>query len=113
MGAMAMTSMTRLKGAILASAILASISGCSTYPTPDDVARTSTFDIVQRVRCEAKAGLARFRFDDVHAQAIIAGTTIGYDFQFVINETNDTEAGALKPGAAAAGCRPHQAHAGR
>lgn len=95
MGAITMTFLPRLKSATFVSAVLVSISGCSTYPTPDDVARTSTFDIVQRVRCEAKAGMAKFRFDDAHARAIIEGTTIGYDFQFVIAETNDAEGGAL------------------
>jgi hypothetical protein len=66
------------------------------YPQPDDVSRSSTFDIVQRVRCEAKAGLDRFAPDDAHAQKIIAGTTIGYDFNFTIIEHNDAENGELQ-----------------
>jgi hypothetical protein len=77
------------------SAALVFASGCSVYPAPDDVARSSTFDIVQRVRCEAKAGLGRFALGDAHAQSIIAGTTIGYDFQFEITEVNNADGGAL------------------
>ena len=81
-------------GAVVGAAVVL-LSGCSVYPIPDDVARSSTFDIVQRVRCEAKAGLGQFAVDDLHARKIIANTTIGYDFQFVIAEVNDATGGAL------------------
>ena len=59
--------------------------------------RVSTFDIVQKVRCEAKAGLDRFK-DTRHAdhvRQIIEATSIGYDFHFTMVEDNDLTAGQL------------------
>jgi hypothetical protein len=75
--------------------------GCSMHPLPENFPlnfpRASTFDIVQKVRCEAKAGLDRFknsRHQD-HLRQIIAATRIGYDFEFVMTENNNATEGKL------------------
>jgi hypothetical protein len=78
------------------------LAGCSTHPLPGDWARTSTFDIVEKIRCEAQDGLRSFAQSDPHGRKIIAGTTIGYDFRFDVTETNDLSSGELdfrRPGA--------------
>ena len=41
--------------AIFLTALLA---GCSIHPLPDDVTRDSTFDIVEKIRCEARDAIA-------------------------------------------------------
>jgi hypothetical protein len=75
--------------------------GCSMHPLPENFPlnfpRASTFDIVQKVRCEAKAGLDRFknsRHQD-HIRQIVAATSIGYDFEFVMTENNNATDGNL------------------
>ena len=71
------------------------------HPLPENFplnfSRASTFDIVQKVRCEAKAGLDRFRNsrNQEHIKQIIAATSIGYDFKFVMIENNDADEGKL------------------
>jgi hypothetical protein len=64
------------------------LAGCSMHPLPEDVSRASTFDIVERIRCEVQEGLRYFQRDDRHANRIIGATTIGYDFNFLITENN-------------------------
>lgn len=78
------------------------LSGCSIHPLPGDLARTSTFDIVEKIRCEAQEGLRSFADTDPHGRKIIVGTTIGYDFRFDVTEINDASGGELdfrRPGA--------------
>src|SRR5215470_14962341 len=77
------------------------LAGCSMHPLPENFPlnfpRASTFDVVQKVRCEAKAGLDRFnnsRHQD-HVRQIIEATSIGYDFSFVMTENNDATGGDL------------------
>ena len=71
------------------------------HPLPENFplnfSRASTFDIVQKVRCEAKAGLDRLENgrNQQHIKQIIAATSIGYDFQFLMIENNDANAGTL------------------
>ncbi len=71
------------------------------HPLPENFPlnfpRASTFDIVQKVRCEAKAGLERFKNSrhPEHINLIIDSTSIGYDFKFVMTETNDATGGNL------------------
>jgi hypothetical protein len=71
------------------AAILAGVlTACSVHPLPEDVARVSTYDIVERIRCEAQEALRTFPPGDAHARKIIENTQIGYDFYFVISESN-------------------------
>jgi hypothetical protein len=84
----------------IASGLALSLAGCAIRPLPENhplnFPRAATFDIVQRVRCEAKAGLESFkgRRDWDHVAKIIAATSIGFDFQFIMVEnTNLTDGG--------------------
>jgi hypothetical protein len=85
----------------VAPALALSLAGCSTHPLPENhplsLPRASTFDIVQRARCEAKAGLEPFRRGSrkAHVDKIVANTSIGYYFKFEIGETNDATGGSL------------------
>src|SRR5215813_12438385 len=67
--------------------------GCSIHPLPGDIPRVATIDIVERIRCEAKAGLISVLREDPRTQKldarILEGTKIGYDFHFDITETNN------------------------
>jgi len=85
----------------IAPAVALSMAGCSMHPLPDNAPfnfpRASTFDVVHQVRCEAKAGLDPLRRgrNRAHVEKIIAATSIGYDFRFVMTEQNDLNGGAL------------------
>jgi hypothetical protein len=70
--------------AVLALAPL--LIGCSIFPLPDDVSRKSTYDIIEKIRCEAKAAVMEFGrgFNDAH---------IAYEFQFNVDEHNDANVG--------------------
>ena len=65
--------------------------GCSTHPLPEDVSRKSTFDIVQKLRCEAKAGLSGFE-----SLTFLPHTFIGYDFTFTMTEDDNANSGLLE-----------------
>ncbi len=56
------------------------------HPIPDDVSRKTTYDIVEKIRCEAKAAVEQYGqgFNDA---------SIVYQFTFDINEHNDANAG--------------------
>lgn len=82
---------------LVAPALAVLLAGCSMHPLPENhplsFARASTFDIVQRVRCEAKEGLERQRNRGgpsyrEHIKKIIEATSIGYDFEFIVSEHN-------------------------
>jgi hypothetical protein len=85
----------------IAPALAVSLLGCSIRPLPENsplnFPRASTYDIVQRVRCEAKEGLDRFRDSrrKDHIDLIVAATSIGFDFQFTMSETNNLVDGQL------------------
>lgn len=66
-------------------ALLPLMAGCSIHPLPDDLSRKSTYDIVQKIRCEAKAAVMEF------GQGL--NSAIVYAFYFNINEHNDASAG--------------------
>lgn len=72
--------------------------GCSMPPLPENsplnFPRASTFDIVRKVRCEVKAGLDRFKHTE-HIKQIIRATSIGYDFKFILAETDGAAGGDL------------------
>jgi hypothetical protein len=81
------------------SALLALASaGCSMHPLPEDVSRASTFDIVERIRCEVADGLREFENarDRDKATRIISATKMGFDFDFEIEEKNDAKSGKLE-----------------
>ena len=59
--------------------------GCSTHPLIDDVARISTYDVVEQIRCEA--GRAVKDFAPGYAKAAIA-----YEFNIDITEKNNAAA---------------------
>lgn len=74
--------------------LTAVLVGCSVHPLPYDVTRISTFDIVEKIRCEAKEGLEEVvRKHPRHP--ILKHTAIGFDFQFEITEDNNLNAGGL------------------
>ncbi len=72
-----------LRFAVLA--LLPLLVGCSIHPLPDDLSRKSTYDIVQKIRCEAKAAVTNY------GQKL--NSAIVYAFYFNINEHNDASAG--------------------
>ena len=85
----------------IAFALAVPLAGCSIRPLPDNhplnFPRASTFDIVHRARCEAKAGLDRFRNSRSKEQVakIIAATSIGFDFKFIMTENSNLTDGEL------------------
>jgi hypothetical protein len=84
-----------------APALALTLAGCAIHPLPENFPlnfpRASTFDIVQNVRCELKSGLERAvkGRSKAHIEKIIAATSVGYDFQFIISEDNNADAGGL------------------
>lgn len=83
-------------GRCLALSLALALIGCSMHPLPENVSRASTFDIVERIRCEVLEGLQEFSLDDRRANKIIAATTIGYDFDFKIEEKTGSGGGELE-----------------
>jgi hypothetical protein len=85
----------------IASALAFSLGGCAIHPRPENhplnFARASTFDIVHRVRCEAKKGLqdAVNKWNKEPIAKIIAATSIGFDFEFKMVENTDLTGGEL------------------
>src|SRR5712691_2557835 len=59
------------------------LASCSMHPLVDDVTRSTTFDIVEKIRCEARRAIIE------HAQRLGNDTTIAYEFTFDITETNN------------------------
>jgi hypothetical protein len=86
----------------LAATLAFGLSGCSMHPLPEDVSRATTADIVARIRCEAKEGLESFRRqplspkDIEHVKLIVDNTTIGFEFDFNIEEDNKASGGRLE-----------------
>jgi hypothetical protein len=77
--------------------VACALTGCSIHPLPDDLSLTkaSTFDIVERVRCEVQEGLLSFPQNDRHFRKIVADSNIGYDFTFHMVEMNNADEGKL------------------
>ncbi|MDX2204034.1 MAG: hypothetical protein NW223_14885 [Hyphomicrobiaceae bacterium] len=71
-------------------------AGCASHLLPGDAAQVSTVDIVQHIRCEARAGVEEAIRDAAahgdekrrHAERIVEVSAIGYDFNFVMEEGN-------------------------
>jgi len=66
------------------------LANCSTHPLVDDVARPSTSDIVNHVRCEAQRALADYerRYGNASANTVSA---VAYEFTFDIAENNNAK----------------------
>jgi hypothetical protein len=47
----------RILQVLFASMFVAVTAGCSIHPLPDDVTRDTTFDIVEKIRCEARSAI--------------------------------------------------------
>ena len=81
----------------IAAGLALGLVGCSMHPLPENVSPASTFDIVERVRCEVLEGLSHFEPEEqARANKIIASTKIGYDFDFLITELNRSTSGRLE-----------------
>jgi hypothetical protein len=61
------------------------LAGCSTHPLVDDVTRSTTYDVVEKIRCEAKRAVVD------HGRRFSDDTSIAYEFTFDINETNQAQ----------------------
>lgn len=62
------------------------LAGCAIHPLPDDVGRKSTYDIVDKIRCEAKAAV------EDHGRGFNSASIV-YNFNFNITENNDASGG--------------------
>lgn len=87
----------RSMGAWAAAGLAAlGLAGCSMHPLSEDISPASTFDIVERIRCEVLDGLKNLREDPDTVAKIINATAIGYDFDFRIEEKNGERAGTIE-----------------
>lgn len=71
------------------------LTACSIHPLPENISSATTLDIVERVRCEVLEGVWELK-EDPKARKIIDATTVGYDFDFVIDEGSAAKAGVLE-----------------
>jgi hypothetical protein len=100
----------------IASALVLPLAGCSIHPLPENhplnFDRASTFDIVHRVRCEAKRGLESFkgRRSKEHVANIVAHTSIGFDFEFKMTEDSDLTGGGLTVSRGSTSSQPNGGH---
>jgi hypothetical protein len=86
-------SIGRCAGAVV---VAAGLAGCAAHPIPRDVTALSTVEIVRRIRCEAKEGLdaalahaaSQGARKKRHAEKIVKSTSIGFEFNFAIDEHN-------------------------
>jgi hypothetical protein len=75
------------------TALATGLLGCSIYPLPEDVSRKNTYDIVEKIRCEAAEGLREALPQAPPNHPILVNTYIGYDFDFDIIENNNLGTG--------------------
>src|SRR5215468_5034307 len=77
-----------MKNLYLCPIIVASLAliGCAIHPLPEDVSRKATYDIVDKIRCEAKAAV------EDHGRGFNSASIV-YNFTFDITENNDASAG--------------------
>jgi hypothetical protein len=69
--------------------------GCSTHPLVDDVARQSTYAIVERIRCEAILAIDKIDRENLIRKDDLISTYIGYEFQFLITENDNASASSM------------------
>jgi hypothetical protein len=67
-------------------ALLPLLAGCAIHPIPENVSRKTTYDIVDKIRCEAKAAVMEFGRGFKEASLV-------YNFTFDIVEVNNANAG--------------------
>jgi len=82
----------------IAGTLLTGLLGCSMHPLPGDIVRVSTLEIVERIRCEVKEGLDAFPRSHpryLHVKKIVDGTTIGFEFEFNMDEESRATGGSL------------------
>jgi hypothetical protein len=82
--------------------VAVSVMGCAIHPLPEDVTGVSTYKIVQKIRCEAREGLVKYR-DQLELRhknhpailknynRVLSGGAIAYDFTFNITEMNNLD----------------------
>ena len=68
---------------LVISALAPILASCSAHPLIDDVTRSTTFDIVEKIRCEARRAVI------AHGQRLGNDTTVAYEFTFDIKEENN------------------------
>lgn len=81
------------------AALAVGFTACSMHPLPEDVTGVSTYDIVEKIRCEAAEGLQAVLAQNTpreDVEKIITDGVIGYDFSFEIDEDNNATKGQLK-----------------
>lgn len=64
------------------------LASCSIHPLIDDVTRTTTYDIVEKIRCEAQRAVRD------HGRGLTSNATIAYEFTFDILEANNASGNA-------------------
>jgi hypothetical protein len=74
---------------LIVAALAPILANCSTHPLVDDVTRSTTFDVVEKIRCEAKRAIIDIDAALPRARRLGDDTTIGYEFTFDIAENND------------------------
>ena len=62
------------------------------HPLPEDVSRKSTFDIVKKLRCEAREGVLQ----SAMSIKALENTYIGFDFDLTMTENNNANSGLLE-----------------
>ena len=84
-------------------AFAAGLAGCAMHPLPGDFSRKSTYQIIEKIRCEGAESLRGIP----KGHPFLKSVYIGYDFDFNITETNAAGNGT-HPGAHASfhGARP-------
>jgi hypothetical protein len=75
-----------MRPALAVLALSSLMIGCSIHPLPDDISRKSTYDIVDKIRCEAKAAVDQYATELIDASIV-------YTFTFDIDETDDANLG--------------------
>jgi hypothetical protein len=71
-------------GLVIGLGLAGTAAGCSMHPLPGDFSRKSTYDIVEKIRCEGAEALR----DIPPGHPFLKSVYIGYDFDFNITETN-------------------------
>jgi hypothetical protein len=66
-------------------ALATGMAGCAMHPLPGDLSRKSTFEIIEKIRCEGAEPLREIP----RGHKFLKSVYIGYDFDFDIKENND------------------------
>lgn len=77
---------------LLGSAVLSALSGCSAHPLVEDFSRKTTYQITQKIRCEAAFGLQKYK---AASRGEVPPSAVGFDFTFDTTEQNRASSGKL------------------